>query len=534
MDPSFQAYHANPYAPTNSVPNGHGAGSYGKVDRFGTDQPFMDPYYLREGLGFGNAVNTNGSSNDYMASMYSSQQASFGRAALFPGNGVKKSRLPFIPAEPMAASNYGSINHAGFSPTLTQSGLPLAGQSVLAPIATAALPMTPGSNGMKERFIPNTGNPEDSANRARSAILDEFRNNKNRRFEVKDIIDHVVEFSGDQYGSRFIQQKLEASSLEDKQVIFGEILPHAVELMTDVFGNYVIQKFFELGSPSQKAILAKRMEGHVVSLSLQMYGCRVVQKALEYLGMEHQEMIIRELDGHVLRCVKDQNGNHVIQKCIERVTPRLIQFIVNAFKTQVYGLATHPYGCRVIQRIFEHCSDDQAKPLLDELHRYTPSLVQDQYGNYVIQHILEKGTAEDKRIIVSKIKGQVLNLSRHKFASNVVEKCVAHGGKADRQALIEEVITIRSDGVMPLHVMMKDQFANYVIQKMLDVVDGDQQDLLITRIKPQIPTLRKYTYGKHIITKVEKLLYPNGLPPHLSPASTAFLQPPPLEDESQS
>jgi pumilio RNA-binding family len=48
--------------------------------------------------------------------------------------------------------------------------------------------------------------------------------------------------SSDQYGSRFIQQKLEIASNEEKDMIFAEILPQARTLMSDVFGNYVIQK----------------------------------------------------------------------------------------------------------------------------------------------------------------------------------------------------------------------------------------------------------------------------------------------------
>ena len=93
--------------------------------------------------------------------------------------------------------------------------------------------------------------------------------------DVKDVFGHVVEFSGDQHGSRFLQQKLENCSPEDKQLLFDEILPNAYQLMTDVFGNYVVQKMFELGDQRQKAGLAKKMEGHVLDLSLQMYGCRV-------------------------------------------------------------------------------------------------------------------------------------------------------------------------------------------------------------------------------------------------------------------
>jgi len=48
----------------------------------------------------------------------------------------------------------------------------------------------------------------------------------------------------DQYGSRFIQQKLENASPDDTEKIFPKILSNALALTTDVFGNYVIQKVY--------------------------------------------------------------------------------------------------------------------------------------------------------------------------------------------------------------------------------------------------------------------------------------------------
>ncbi|CAN1808755.1 Pumilio homolog 2 [Linum perenne] len=48
--------------------------------------------------------------------------------------------------------------------------------------------------------------------------------------------------SADQYGSRFIQQKLETATADEKVLVYKEIMPQALALMTDVFGNYVIQK----------------------------------------------------------------------------------------------------------------------------------------------------------------------------------------------------------------------------------------------------------------------------------------------------
>eukprot|EP01097_Dermamoeba_algensis_P009440 TRINITY_DN6637_c0_g1_i1.p1 TRINITY_DN6637_c0_g1~~TRINITY_DN6637_c0_g1_i1.p1 ORF type:complete len:441 (-),score=63.60 TRINITY_DN6637_c0_g1_i1:954-2276(-) len=90
---------------------------------------------------------------------------------------------------------------------------------------------------------------------ARSCLLEEFRTNKNRRFELQDIVGHVVEFSGDQHGSRFIQQKLETAAVAEKQIVFEEILPHVLQLMVDVFGNYVIQKFSNMELQTKKKFL---------------------------------------------------------------------------------------------------------------------------------------------------------------------------------------------------------------------------------------------------------------------------------------
>ena len=250
----------------------------------------------------------------------------------------------------------------------------------------------------------------------RSRLLEDFRNSRYPNLQLRDLTDHIVEFSQDQHGSRFIQQKLERATPAEKQLVFNEIIGSAYSLMTDVFGNYVIQKFFEFGSPEQKQNLAMKVKGHVLPLALQMYGCRVIQKALESIPPEQQKEIVRELDGHVLKCVKDQNGNHVVQKCIECVDPHALQFIIDSFRGQVLQLSTHPYGCRVIQRILEHCTPEQTAPILEELHSQTEQLVQDQYGNYVIQHVLEHGRPEDKSKLINCVRGKVLVLSQHKFA----------------------------------------------------------------------------------------------------------------------
>ncbi|KAI9124705.1 hypothetical protein K1719_004627 [Acacia pycnantha] len=338
-----------------------------------------------------------------------------------------------------------------------------------------------------------------------SSLLDEFKN-KARSFELSDIVGHVVQFSTDQYGSRFIQQKLETASAEEKMKIFPEMIPHARTLMTDVFGNYVIQKFFEHGTASQRIELVSQLTGHVLALSLQMYGCRVIQKALEVVDVDQQTQMVSELDGAVMKCVRDQNGNHVIQKCIERVPQDRIQFIISSFYGQVVAFSTHPYGCRVIQRVLEHCNDPNTQQIImDEIMQCVCNLAQDQYGNYVIQHVLQHGRPHERSAIITKLAGQIVKMSQQKFASNVVEKCLTFGSPEERQILVNEMLGT-TDENEPLQAMMKDPFGNYVVQKVLETCDDQSLALILSRIKVHLNALKRYTYGKHIVSRVEKLI----------------------------
>ncbi|KAI3447312.1 hypothetical protein Pfo_003977 [Paulownia fortunei] len=338
-----------------------------------------------------------------------------------------------------------------------------------------------------------------------SSFLEQLKSGKGQRFELSDIAGHIGEFSVDQHGSRFIQQKLETCSVEAKASVFKEVVPKASKLMTDVFGNYVIQKLFEYGSPEQKEDLANQLEGQILPLSLQMYGCRVIQKAVEVIDLEQKARLVRELDGHVMRCVRDQNGNHVIQKCIEIIPTDKIHFIISSFRGQVATLSMHPYGCRVIQRVLEHCKDElPTQFIVDEILDSVCSLAQDQYGNYVTQHVLERRKPRERSEIIEKLSGSIVQLSQHKFASNVVEKCLEYSDSTSRDVLIKEIIG-NGDKNDNLLIMMKDQYANYVIQKILQKCTSDQRETLLGLIRNHLIALKKYTYGKHIVARFEQL-----------------------------
>ncbi|KAK7436161.1 hypothetical protein CaCOL14_009929 [Colletotrichum acutatum] len=349
---------------------------------------------------------------------------------------------------------------------------------------------------------------QDPGKGVRSLLLEEFRSSSksNKRYELKDIYSHIVEFSGDQHGSRFIQQKLETANSDEKDQVFREIEPNAIQLMKDVFGNYVIQKFFEHGNQVQKKVLASQMKGKVVDLSMQMYACRVVQKALEHVLVEQQAELVKELEPEILKVVKDQNGNHVVQKIIELVPRQYIDFVMDAFRGQVSQLAAHMYACRVIQRMLEYGTEQDKETILAELHNSTQVLITDQYGNYVVQHIIEHGMPEDRSRIIQLVIAQLVTLSKHKFASNVVEKCIQYGNAEERKGIREQIISQASDGTSSLQLMMKDQYGNYVIQKLLNQLEGAEREAFVEEMRPQFQTLRKTSTSRQLAA-IDRLIY---------------------------
>jgi pumilio RNA-binding family len=58
--------------------------------------------------------------------------------------------------------------------------------------------------------------------------------------------------------------------------------------------------------------------------------------------------------------------------------------------------------------------------------------------------------------------------------------------------------------------MLKDQYANYVTQRLIDTSTKEQLVELTKRITPFISLLKRYSYGKHIISKLVDLSATNN------------------------
>ncbi|EST09457.1 Pumilio RNA-binding repeat [Kalmanozyma brasiliensis GHG001] len=330
--------------------------------------------------------------------------------------------------------------------------------------------------------------------------------------QLEDLQGDIFALCKDQHGCRFLQKKLEETNPAHRDMIFSETFTHFAELMTDPFGNYLCQKMLEFCTDEQRDLIVELVAPELVTISLNMHGTRAVQKMIDFLSTPRQiHAIIVALSMNVVTLIKDLNGNHVVQKCLNRLNAEDNQFIYNAVAAHCVEVATHRHGCCVLQRCIDHASEAQRVQLVAEITYNALTLVQDPFGNYVVQYVLDLSIPRFTDAVVRQFVGNVCLLSVQKFSSNVIEKCIRVSEPGVRKQLIEELLNRTR-----LEKLLRDSFANYVVQTSLDYADPVQRMRLVECIKPILPVIRNTPYGKRIQSKLQRdnldLGPPNGVP----------------------
>ena len=111
----------------------------------------------------------------------------------------------------------------------------------------------------------------------------------------------------------------------------------------------------------------------------------------------------------------------------------------------------------------------------------------------------------DTRFVSSR-KRNYHGVKRHEFASHVVEKALQNSDRRTRADLILAILEPGTNGLCPLQTMMKDPYANYVVQKVLDFAEGSEFDKVVETIQNQSAQLKRLSCGKHILNRLEEKL----------------------------
>ncbi|KAJ9625485.1 uncharacterized protein PV06_01772 [Exophiala oligosperma] len=309
---------------------------------------------------------------------------------------------------------------------------------------------------------------------------------------------NLYELCKDQHGCRYLQRKLEDGNEEHIQAIFVETCPHIIELMTDPFGNYLCQKLFEHCNDEQRTTLINAAAPALTSIALNQHGTRALQKMIEFVNLPEQvDTIIQSLTPRVVDLVQDLNGNHVVQKCLTRLGADRSQFIYDAVGKFCVVVGTHRHGCCVLQRCIDHAQGFQRAQLIARITHCAFDLVQDPFGNYVVQYILDLDEPAFTKPLCDAFAGRIPALSKQKFSSNVIEKCLRSADTETKKAMIEEMIMGPE-----LEKMLRDAFANYVVQTAMEFADPQTKMRLVDSIRPILPLIKQTPHGRRIASKI--------------------------------
>jgi hypothetical protein len=322
--------------------------------------------------------------------------------------------------------------------------------------------------------------------------------NRYNNMPLESVGGSIYELCKDQHGCRYLQKQLENRLPEHVHMIWLETNQHVVELMTDPFGNYLCQKLLEYCNDEERTVLIQNAAQDMVRIALNQHGTRALQKMIEYVNTEGQvAIIIDALRNRVVELIQDLNGNHVIQKCLNKLSAVEAQFIFDAVGSACVDVGTHRHGCCVLQRCIDHASGDQKIWLIGRITDNAYTLVRDPFGNYVVQYIIDLNETSFTEPLVRQFQTRICELSRHKFSSNVVEKCLRCALDPSKDMIVDELL---SPGEMER--LLRDSYANYVIQTALEYATPHMKHRIVEAIRPILPAIRGTPYGRRIQAKI--------------------------------
>jgi hypothetical protein len=345
--------------------------------------------------------------------------------------------------------------------------------------------------------------PRDSQQRVIQSRRLQDNNESMARFNGKSVSDfagRIYDTCKDQFGCRFLQRELEHRKPADVHSVWLETHQHVVELMMDPFGNYLCQKLLEYCNEDDRTKLIEAASRDMVRIALNQHGTRALQKMIEHVGTPEQvAMITDALRNKVVELIQDLNGNHVIQKCLNKLSADDAIFIFEAVGHHCVDVGTHRHGCCVLQRCIDHAAGEQKRWLVDRITENATTLVVDPFGNYVVQYIIDLNEPAFTEPLVRTFASSIITLSKHKFSSNVIEKCLRCALEPSRDMIVTELLAANE-----MERILKDSYANYVVQTALDYATPAMKQELVNVIRPLLPAIRHTPYGRRIQTKVNQ------------------------------
>ena len=342
---------------------------------------------------------------------------------------------------------------------------------------------------------------------------------------LKDIIltmldtdTNIVKYVNNRQNSILIQKLIETGSFEDLTIILNCLKPKLVECALDEHGYWVIRKLFEKLDETKRFSIIEIILENFLNLIDHNYGHYLIQFILENgYPKEHSKMndslkaiilTMLETETNIVKYVNNRQNSILIQKLIETGSFEDLTIILNCLKPKLVECALDEHGYWVIRKLFEKLDETKRFSIIEIILENFLNLIDHIYGHHLIQFILENGNPKERSLIIQKIFGllPIVIAQNNKLRSDILKKCTSKAilNNDDMKIIIDATVKPVSERNLMIHRMAKEKYGNYVVSHMIDVLDGEKKDYLISKILIRKKILKKDEFGRYVIKKIKQ------------------------------
>lgn len=178
------------------------------------------------------------------------------------------------------------------------------------------------------------------------------------------------------------------------------------------------------------------------------------------------------------------------------------EFKIEAYVGRMVEYAKTYQGSKVLQKFVATAQKDELDIVVREIGEKIGELMLDPYANYMIQTLVQNGHPRQRLYLLQKIAPSFTAIARDKKGTHSLQAIVALIDSQDEHALMRNIV-----GPFVFELSM-DPRANYVIQKLINIIPPDSSSFLYQPLFDNFVQIANNSFGllvlKQMMARVEQ------------------------------
>ena len=276
-------------------------------------------------------------------------------------------------------------------------------------------------------------------------------------------------------GSRQLQKIITNNTPLKKEIdqIVNIINIDIKDIFCDYYGNYFLQKFFHFCSLEQRLLIYKNIKSNFLQISNDICGNHSLQCLIQLLNSKEEEELIKEcISNNLYNLSLGSNSSHVIQKIISVIKENNREYINNFMISNLMDLCLNSNGICVVKEFINKTKNPfYILSIVSVFEIDINKLTYNQFGNFGIQEAIKMFGENYCGKIINKLIEYIIAFSISKFSSNVVDFLIDYLSKNNFIKFCE-ILTKMFLNDENLDILLKNKFANYVLENSLIIVNN--------------------------------------------------------------